>query len=284
MTSAQVVAHPDPARFLAAIEPLLVADPVRHSVIGSVATSVVEGRSYDAQNWLSVHDGAGSVVGAAVWTPPYPLVVGPMEPDAARALGDWAALAATPPTRVTGPVEVAPVVARALGGGTTRMRERLLVLGELEPPAPVAGRARPATEDDVDLLVTFLTQFGEDALLPPLPDVRESVLARLPVTRLWEVDGEVVAMAGRAPVVRTGSGAACRIGPVFTRRDRRGRGYASAVTAAVTAEAQAEADVVLLYTDAANPTSNGVYERLGYRAVAEVVELAITPAPSSARE
>jgi GNAT superfamily N-acetyltransferase len=200
-----------------------------------------------------------------------------MSPAGAHALGAWASASPDRPDRVTGPVEVAPLVAAALGGSTTRMRERLLVLGELATPTGVQGRARPATEDDVALLVEMLTQFGEDALLPPLPDVRESVLARLPVTRLWDVDGEVVAMAGRAPVVRTPAGAACRVGPVFTRRDRRGRGYASAVTAAVTTEALAEAGVVLLYTDADNPTSNGVYERLGYRAVAEVVELAISP-------
>ena len=277
MSSPRVVSHPDPSAFLAAIQPLLVADPVRHSVIGSVATAVQEGRRYDEQNWLSVQDEAGTVVGAAVWTPPYPLVVGPMGAAAAHALGSWASATPDRPRRVTGPVEVAPLVADALGGSTTRMRERLLVLGELTTPVGVRGSARAATEHDVELLVELLTQFGEDARLPPLPDVRESVLARLAVTRLWEVDGEVVAMAGRAPVVRTAASAACRIGPVFTRRDHRGRGYASAVTAAVTTEALAEADVVLLYTDADNPTSNGVYERLGYRAVAEVVELAVSP-------
>ena len=33
---------------------------------------------------------------------------------------------------------------------------------------------------------------------------------------------------------------------------------------------------VMLYTDASNPTSNGVYERLGFRRVADVVDLTIT--------
>jgi GNAT superfamily N-acetyltransferase len=273
----QVRDDEDPTRFLTTIEPLLVADPVRHSVIGSVATSVAQGRVYDDRHWLSVHDEAGVVVGAAVWTPPYPLVVGPMPAEAASALAAHVASGARRPERITGPVEVAPLVAEVLGGGSVRMHERLLVLGSLVAPGDVPGRARPAAEEDLPLLVELMTRFAEDALLPPLPDVRESVLARLPVTRLWEVEDEVVSLAGRAPVVRTASSAACRIGPVFTRREHRGRGYASAVTAAVTAEAQAEADVVLLYTDAANPTSNGVYERLGYRAVSEVVELALAP-------
>ncbi len=36
----------------------------------------------------------------------------------------------------------------------------------------------------------------------------------------------------------------------------------------------AGAGEVLLFTDLANPTSNGVYRRIGYRAVADRVEIA----------
>ncbi len=41
----------------------------------------------------------------------------------------------------------------------------------------------------------------------------------------------------------------------------------------MTAELLEAADIVMLFTDAANPTSNGVYERLGFRVVGEVVDL-----------
>jgi predicted GNAT family acetyltransferase len=37
---------------------------------------------------------------------------------------------------------------------------------------------------------------------------------------------------------------------------------------------------ILLYTDAANPTSNGIYERLGFSHVADVVDLDLTGAPA----
>ncbi|MFJ8793100.1 GNAT family N-acetyltransferase [Streptomyces sp. NPDC102462] len=50
----------------------------------------------------------------------------------------------------------------------------------------------------------------------------------------------------------------------------RGRGYAGAVTATVSRAArQAGAQEVLLFTDLANPTSNGLYQRIGYRPVAD---------------
>ena len=57
-----------------------------------------------------------------------------------------------------------------------------------------------------------------------------------------------------------------RVAGVYTPPAWRGRGYAGAVTAAATRAAYAAgARHVCLFTDAANPTANGVYERLGYR-------------------
>ncbi|MEU8438766.1 GNAT family N-acetyltransferase [Streptomyces sp. NPDC029216] len=60
--------------------------------------------------------------------------------------------------------------------------------------------------------------------------------------------------------------------PVYTPSHLRGRGYASAVTAAVTQDALNNgADNVLLFTDLANPISNALYQYLGYRPVADFV-------------
>ncbi len=61
-----------------------------------------------------------------------------------------------------------------------------------------------------------------------------------------------------------------RIAPVYTPAALRGRGYAGAATAEVSRAAR-EAGVaeVLLFTDLANPTSNGLYRRIGYRPVAD---------------
>lgn len=68
-----------------------------------------------------------------------------------------------------------------------------------------------------------------------------------------------------------------RIGPVYTPTDQRGRGYASAVTAAASAHALAQgAAEVLLYTDLANPTSNSIYQQIGYRPVEDCLTLDFT--------
>ena len=68
-----------------------------------------------------------------------------------------------------------------------------------------------------------------------------------------------------------------RIGPVYTPPERRGRGYASAATAALSQRLlDAGAEEVLLYTDLANPVSNSIYQRIGYRPVEDRVVLAFS--------
>jgi predicted GNAT family acetyltransferase len=70
-------------------------------------------------------------------------------------------------------------------------------------------------------------------------------------------------MAGRRRVF---AGSA-RLGPVYTPPGLRGRGYGSAVTAAATRAIQDDGGVPVLFTDLANPTSNKIYQQLGYRPV-----------------
>jgi GNAT superfamily N-acetyltransferase len=84
--------------------------------------------------------------------------------------------------------------------------------------------------------------------------------------RLWAVAGEPVAMAAMTTVV---DGMARRT-PVYVPPEHRRRGFGAAVTAAVSQAARdAGAEHVLLFTDLANPTSNSLYQRIGYRPVAD---------------
>ncbi len=66
-----------------------------------------------------------------------------------------------------------------------------------------------------------------------------------------------------------------RIGPVFTPKEHRGRGYASAAVAEVSRLLLAEGARVTLFTDQANPTSNRIYVALGFEPVVDMVELTI---------
>jgi predicted GNAT family acetyltransferase len=75
-------------------------------------------------------------------------------------------------------------------------------------------------------------------------------------------------------MLRAPAAGVSRIGPVFTPQNARGRGYGSAVTAAAADCAlEAGVDDVVLFADLANPTSNGIYQGIGFEAVTGSVRI-----------
>ena len=276
----QVRLAADAAEFLAATADLRAADPVRTNVLGSVATGVAGGIRYEAESWFLAED-AGEVVGAALWTVPHRLLVAPTGDDAAAAIGAAAARRSDelgiPLSGVVGLRSVAERAADAVGRPwTLRMEERLLVLHDYLPPSGVPGVARRSTEADRELVRAWRRDFFVEADVVVQDD--ESLLRRaLLSTRIWEVDGTPVSMAAHAPVVSTPSGGVGRIGPVYTPPEHRRHGYGGAVTAAVVEHLLPLVDTVMLFADAANPTSNHVYEALGFVHESDMVELEFEP-------
>ena len=161
---------------------------------------------------------------------------------------------------------------------TAHRRMRLFRLGELIRPEPEPeGAARLATERDRDLLAVWFDAFAREVGDPPRSDNRAVVDERLGYggITVWEAGGVPVSLAGRT---RAAAGMV-RVAPVYTPPELRGRGYAGAATAAVS-QAALDAGVrdVVLYTDLANPTSNALYQRLGYRPVEDRVVFSFEPA------
>lgn len=92
---------------------------------------------------------------------------------------------------------------------------------------------------------------------------------------LWQDDSEIVWLAG---VSQPAAGVA-RVGPVYTPPARRRRGYGAAVTArASQAGIVVGASHVVLYTDLSNPTSNSIYQSIGYIADHDSAQWEVAPA------
>jgi predicted GNAT family acetyltransferase len=69
-----------------------------------------------------------------------------------------------------------------------------------------------------------------------------------------------------------------RISWVYTPPSRRRQGYASALVAAMSQKLLDEGrKFCFLYTDLANPTSNSIYQRLGYQPVGDSMYYAFAP-------
>ncbi|MBB5940099.1 putative GNAT family acetyltransferase [Streptomyces zagrosensis] len=152
-------------------------------------------------------------------------------------------------------------------GATPTLRDRLRLyrLGTLTPPDPLPpGRGRLVGERDREHLMCWCREFAADVGETVVIDSDSWPGTRFADKRytFWESpDGTPVSMAGMNPVVA----GQIQIDPVYTPARLRGRGYAAAVTVEVSRAALAEgATAVVLFANAANATSNALYQRIGY--------------------
>ncbi|HEY6424251.1 MAG TPA: GNAT family N-acetyltransferase [Pseudonocardiaceae bacterium] len=281
--------HHDLADFVTLTHPLLQGDPVRHTIALSALdqTLRVPEIMADPPVLLTVHRG-DLLAGAAVCTPPHDLIVSALPPECADAAVELLARRDAGVPGVVGPRDEAAAFARSWSARTgasvhERMAMRLFALHQLTPPNGVRGAARQAGDGDIELLAQWRADFSEEATGglrghgTALQQTQRS-LAAGGAALLWEVAGKPVAWAStRVPVV-----AMSRIGPVYTPPQHRGQGYGTAVTASAASWAQqAGAEHVLLFTDLANPITNTIYPRIGFRPVHDAVEIAFTPASRS---
>ncbi|MFJ3913033.1 GNAT family N-acetyltransferase [Streptomyces vinaceus] len=270
----------DLAVFRAAAGRAVAAEPVSNTSLLTVLDALdrrgpgAYGAADPFFGWWTGAD--GDVAGALLCTPPHPLLIGALPEGAVCELG--AALAAEPPLagveRLNARRRDAGALAAAWGRPSeVTVQTRLYRLAGLRAPDPVpAGRARTATEADLPLLLDWAGAFKREIGEPGAPS-EASQRDRLSYggVLLWEHAGRPVSMAGFFRAI----GSVSRVGPVYTPPELRGRGYAAGVTHAVSEAAYAAgASEVLLFTDLANPTSNGVYQRLGYAPVEDRVVVA----------
>jgi len=269
----------DPAAFLEAAEPLLLADEARHNLMLGVAGTARRSPDLYPEFRASLVLEDGEPLAAATRTPPHNLVLAAPRSEATLArLVD--AIDDDPPGVVGAQPEIEEFA--ALWTARTRVTPRLkraqgLYALEHVLPVPTApGGMRAQEPRDTELMVAWLLAFGAEALGDLDADEADAlriVEYRLTAERaglmLWE-DEATVSVAGFGGETPNG----IRIGPVYTPPDLRGRGYATALVAELSSRLLAEGRrFCFLYTDLANATSNAIYERIGYVRVCEAAEI-----------
>lgn len=156
-------------------------------------------------------------------------------------------------------------------------------LGQLQRPTGVPGvGVQAVSPTDVELVAQWFDEFHQEAVRQsPVREWRAEAERRVCAggVHLW-LHGDVpVALAA----VSEAAVGVCRVGPVYTPPAQRRRGVGAAVTAEASAAALAGgAGRVALYTDLANPTSNSIYQAIGYGADHDADERVFRPSSSEA--
>lgn len=275
----RVVRHQDPAAFRAAVGYHLLRDEPRHNLmLGLIATLIEKPDVYPRFHLWTVAD-EGRVVCAALRTEPHNVALsGPEADGAVEALVDALVEEGADVPGVIGALPEADAFAsryQAVTGAqvASRMDQAIHVLGDVADVPIPSGAPRPARRADLELLLAWKHAFHREAVPHDHYDseqARRRTAHRIAERdgggyRLWE-DGEPVCLVG---FIGPAAGAV-RVGPVYTPPEHRQKGYATALTAHVSRELlDGGVRICLLYTDLANPTSNAIYRRIGYRRVCD---------------
>lgn len=295
-----VTQYENPATFAAVVEPLIAVDRGRSTIAATVLHGVIAAPDPDylpvlvVVRWedepVALAVAGASSAASALVTQLISEQLAPDERDEIGALLSSAFLGLDPaPAIVTGPGDGGRAFAAgycAAAGGTFGVRNELLQyrLDTVIEPTGVAGTARAADVDDaadLDLLGEWRMKFAEatgafPAVTAPDPDGVRRSAQRGVTSVLWTVEGQPVSLAAHSAVI----GGMSRIGPVYTPESLRGNGYAAAATAAAVHSAQATgATEVVLFTEAANAISNGVYRRIGFVECGQFTEIALGTDP-----
>jgi predicted GNAT family acetyltransferase len=230
--------------------------------------------------WL---DRDGAVHGAFIHQPPRPVLASGVAPEAAAALADTLARLSEPVRGIDASAPAAEAFAttwrqRTGQAGQVRSHSRVYRLtgAVLDQPGE-PGQVRTATGEDREVVADWLAEFGREVgqLTGTASATADDLLSRGGVL-LWEVtDATPVAMAVLTPPMA----GAVRITGLYTPRELRRHGYASAVLAA--ACNSADASEVLLITDASNAFNGNLRKRLGCEPIGDRLTLFFTPAPAT---
>jgi GNAT superfamily N-acetyltransferase len=259
----------------------LEAREAEHNLIFGVASNLAEDPTQYGEPYLAVVRDGGSVVGAALRTPPWRMILSVFDGDPAAVARALAAdVAGDEVPGMVGPTDATAAFATAwtaLTGAPARVtrHERSFRLRHVIPPRPAPGHMQRAQPEHRALLAAWSLAFEQEAHTgSPNPTDHDAAADRWirgvgRTAWLWIDDGRPVSLTGVGGLTPHG----IRVGPVYTPPELRGRGYASNLVAeASQLHLDGGRQFVFLFTDLANPTANRIYRSIGYEPVIDIDE------------
>lgn len=252
---------------------LLQHEAEHNLLLGVIQSLIKDPNQYESKPFLALVENEQTPIGVAIRTPPYGLLLSKMaDLAAAEAIAQDLSTHQHPLPDVSSfPREAKAFseVWKTLTNQSDYLTMDLLIhqLTEVQPIPKSSGFLRLATENDSAFLIQWHDDFIKEVMHTTPVDSERIVNSNLSQNSLyiWEDRVPVSMAAGKGSPPNGG-----RIGPVYTPPNYRKKGYASSCVAALSQKLLDQGcRACFLFTDKDNPTSNHIYQMIGYQPICD---------------
>lgn len=264
----------DPNHFADRVMDALLKEEAKNSLMIGVLNNVIQG-VYEAFHQFTVEEN-GELLAILQVTPPHPLHYIVVDSEQEEKLPAFII-----PHLLENEIPFTEVVServqaerfgkawQEITSGTSEMfmSQGLYRLDEVEDIEMAKGHMRKATTADQAQLEAWYSAFEAESGLRSSPPEKVTkaidTMLKNDDAVFWEVDGQLVSCAKRSRPTENG----ITVSFVYTSPDARGRGYARSLVADLSRQLLETKSFCVLYTDLTNPTSNKIYQEVGYEQI-----------------
>ncbi len=282
----KIIEYKNSSEFLAKCESTLLKDETQNNLILGLADALSKRKRIgNGELYFSIHD-SGKIIGGALRTDiERPLSLTQVSESAVAKLVDYL---------VNKEIDIGGVVGeystigffgklyakRKLKKVKLIMHQGVYQLDKLIKPEMGACKVKVATIDNLEQVKEFIHGFMDDCFPSELDNKNQiEVMAKRHIEHevlylLENNQNKTVAMACNNRETRNSG---C-VSLVYTLPEFRGCGYGSLITACVSEQILNDGKLFCnLFTDLKNPTSNSIYQKIGYYKIAESQHLSFLP-------
>ena len=269
--------YQDANQFYDRVKDYLLRDEALHNRLLVLCHSLIHNpERFDEKPLLATVEAEGDILAVAMRTPSQNLLLSKIQDfGAIEAIAQNLHLTENSLAGVNAPNAEAKAFAETWRSLTSQSYEmkmalRAFQLKQVEKSSQATGQLRQATERDRQLLIDWFEAFVVEALGIAATNTERAVERHLQrgTAYVWENETPV-SMACHVGI--TPNGAAISL--VYTPPEHRGKGYASSCVAALSQTLlSCGHKYCFLFTDLANPTSNHIYQAIGYQSVGDLYD------------